>query len=180
MLERLKDLIQEKSFRAQGEFTLASGKASDCFFDMKRIMGDPEGINLLADAFLGLIADEEAAYIGGVAMGAIPVVSVLSLKSLDTARPRRAFFIRKDGPKSHGMEKDLEGQTPPSGEAALLFEDVTTTGGSALVGIERLRREGCSVKTVYTIVDRLEGAEDRFAQEGIRLVALFTKKDFSG
>ena len=176
---RLRELIQEKSFSPQGNFTLASGKPSDCFFDMKPAMTDPEGINLLADAFLEMIAGEDVTYIGGVAMGAIPVVSVVCLKSRNTNHPRKAFFVRKEGPKTHGMEKDLEGHCPPHGTAALLFEDVTTTGGSAMVGVDRLRQEGCTVKAVYTIVDRLEGAKERFADEGIELIALFTKDDFA-
>ncbi len=174
---RLKQLIREKSFEAQGNFKLSSGKPSDCFFDMKPTMLDPEGINLLADVFLDRIAEEAATHIGGVAMGAVPVVAALCFKSHNGPKPRKAFFIRSSGPKTHGMRKDIEGHCPPGSEV-LLFEDVTTTGGSAMVAVDRLRDEGCKVKAIYTIVDRLEGAEARFAQEGIRLVTLFTKDDF--
>ena len=177
-VERLRELIRERSFRPQGDFTLASGKASDCFFDMKQTMLDPEGSDLLAEIFLERIADEDTDYIGGVAMGAIPVVSVICLKSRTTGRPRKAFFVRKEGPKTHGMEKDLEGYGPPAGGEALVFEDVTTTGASAMVAVKRLRLDGCSVKTIYTIVDRLEGAEANLAKEGIQLKPLFTRDDF--
>ncbi len=178
MSERLKQLIREKSFRADGDFTLASGKPSDCFFDMKQIMMDPEGINLLADAFLERIADEAANHIGGVAVGAVPVVSVVCLKSLRSHRPRKAFFVRNEA-KRHGMRKQIEGNAPDKGDEALVFEDVTTTGGSAMVAVDALRDQGCEVRKIYTIVDRKEGAEATFAKNGIQLVPLFTKDDFS-
>lgn len=177
-VERLRELIRERSFRAQGDFKLSSGKASDCFFDMKPTMLDPEGINLLADAFLDRIADEEAVHIGGVAVGAVAVVSAMCAKSYGRNTGRKAFFVRKEA-KPHGMRKQIEGCPPPAGAEALVFEDVTTTGGSAMVAVNALREAGCTVKVVYTIVDRLEGAEARFAEEGIRLVPLFTKDDFA-
>ena len=50
----------------------------------------------------------------------------------------------------------------------LLFEDVTTTGGSAMIAVEAARAAGCRVETLYTVVDRLEGAEANLAREGIR------------
>ena len=170
-IKRLRYLIREKSFNAGGGFTLASGKASDCFFDMKPTMLDPEGINLLADVFLHRIADEAAEHIGGVADGAVALVSVICAKSFGTRRPRRAFFVRN---------KQIEGNPPDKGTESILFEDVTSTGGSAMVAVDALRKIRRGVRTIYTIVDRREGAEARFAQMGIQLVPLFTKKDFTG
>ena len=177
MRERLLELIKEKSL-TRGDFTLASGEDSDYFFDMKRTMLDPDGINMLAEAFLECIADEEATHIGGVAMGAVPVVSAMCLQSQATDRPLRAFFVRKIA-KDHGMRKQIEGYIPEKGEVVLLFEDVTTTGGSAMVAVEALREAGCQVDTLYTVVDRLEGAATNLEKEGIRLVPLFTKNDFT-
>ena len=176
MYERLRELILEKSF-STGDFTLSSGKGSDCFFDMKPTMLDPEGINLLADAFLKLIADDDADHIGGVAVGAVAVVSAVCALSYGGDRPRKAFFVRKQ-PKPHGMEKQIEGHVPATGGKVILFEDVTTTGRSAMVAVDALREKGCQVETVYTIVDRLEGAEANFAKHGIRLIPLFTRQDF--
>ncbi len=177
-VERLRALIREKSFRARGDFTLASGKPSGFFFDMKPTMLDPEGSTLLAEAFLERIADEEADHIGGVAVGAVALVAAICTRSRDSRRPRKAFFVRKEV-KGHGMGKQIEGCPPAKGAEALLFEDVTTTGGSAMAAVDALREAGCEVRTVYTIVDRLEGAQARFASEGIRLVPLFTREDFT-
>lgn len=178
MSERLKQLILEKSFRDDDDYTLASGKPSDCFFDMKNTMLDPEGINLLADAFLERIENEAADHIGGVAVGAVAVVSAICAKSYRSNRPRNAFFVRKEA-KGHGMRKQIEGHAPEIGDEALLFEDVTTTGGSAMVAVNALRDRGCEVRKIYTIVDRQEGAAATFADNGIQLVPLFTKADFA-
>ena len=177
-VERLRELILEKSFNADGGFTLSSGKPSDCFFDMKPTMLDPEGINLLADVFLRRIADEKADHIGGVAVGAVALVSAICTKSFGSGRPRKAFFVRKEA-KPHGMRKQIEGHPPEAGSEAILFEDVTTTGGSAMVAVDALRDIGCEVKTIYTIVDRREGAGARFDKIGIQLVPLFTKDEFA-
>lgn len=175
--EQLLQLIKDKSLK-KGDFTLASGEGSDYFFDMKRTMLDPDGISMLATAFMECIADEEATHIGGVAMGAVPVVSAMCLQSRSTHRPLRAFFVRKIA-KDHGMRKQIEGYIPEKGEPVLLFEDVTTTGGSAMVAVEALRQAGRQVDTLYTVVDRLEGATTNLEKHGIRLVPLFTKNDFT-
>ena len=175
MSGRLRDLIEEKSL-ARGDFALASGRSSGYFFNMKTTMLDPEGLNLIADAFIGRIAGESAGHVGGIAMGAVPIVSAICAKSLATPLPRRAFFVRKER-KDHGMERQVDGYLPAEGEV-LLFEDVTTTGGSAMIAVEAVRQAGCTVRTLYTVVDRLEGAEANLAREGIRLDALFTRDDF--
>lgn len=156
---------------------MSSGAGSDCFFDMKPTTLDPDGANMIADVFLERIADEDADHVGGVAIGAVAVVAAICLKSGDTDHPRKAFFVRKEA-KSHGMRKQIEGHYPPEGAEALLFEDVTTTGQSAMVAVKALRAEGCVVKTLYTIVDRQQGAADNLAAEGIRLVSLFDRNDF--
>lgn len=177
-VERLRELIRGRSFHAGGGFALSSGKISDCFFDMKPTMMDPEGINLLADVFLHRIAGQEADHIGGVAVGAVALVSAICAKSLKSGHPRKGFYVRKEA-KPHGMRRQIEGCPPDEGSEALLFEDVTATGGSAIVAVDALLRIGCKVKTIYTIVDRMEGAEARFAKRGIQLVSLFTKDDFA-
>ncbi len=176
MRERLRQLIAERAL-STGQFTLASGAAAAYFFDMKRVMLDPEGLTHIARAFLECIREEPADHIGGIAMGAVPIVAAVCVLSQATPRPRQAFFVRKET-KDHGTERRVEGYLPEGGEA-LLFEDVTTTGGSAMIAVEAARAAGCHVRTLYTVVDRLEGAKANLAREGIRLVPLFTRDDFA-
>ena len=106
--ERLRQVIKQLSFRNDRTFTLASGRTSTIFFDLKPTMLDPEGIDLLADLLLARIAGIDADYIGGLAMGAVPVVVAAVLKSRATARPLRGFWVRKEQ-KDHGAAKRADG-----------------------------------------------------------------------
>ena len=175
--ERLRAIIAEKSLLKDGDFTLASGAKSSMFFDMKKTMLDPEGAKLLADALWEVIKDRDVDCIGGLEMGAVPIVSQLSMRSFPE-RPVPSFFVRKHQ-KGHGTDKKIDGYAP-DGAKAIVFEDVTTTGGSAMQAVEAARSAGLSVATVITVVDRMEGAQATFDAAGIELVALFTSNDFKG
>jgi orotate phosphoribosyltransferase len=173
--DRLNALIRERSLLA-GEFTLASGKASGFFFNMKRTMLDPEGAFLIADGFLDLMADIDCEYVGGLAMGAIPLVATVAARSFERGRPVSAFFVRKEA-KDHGTMDLIEGLLEDDAHVVLL-EDVTTTGGSSLKAAAACRARGCRVSHVLTIVDREQGAVENFAREGIELRALYRRRDF--
>lgn len=174
--DRLKAIIRERSLLA-GEFTLASGRASGFFFNMKRTMLDPEGAYLLADALLDLMDDVDADHVGGLAMGAIPLVSVVAARSFERGRPLAAFFVRKEA-KDHGTQELVEGLLGERAKCVLL-EDVTTTGGSSLKAAATVRGRGCQVSHVLAIVDREEGARANFAREGIELRSLYRRSDFA-
>ncbi|MDA0654974.1 MAG: orotate phosphoribosyltransferase [Proteobacteria bacterium] len=173
--ERLRAIIEDRSLLKDGDFTLASGAKSSMFFDMKKTMLDPEGATLLADALWALLKDRDVDCIGGLEMGAVPIVSQLSMRSFPE-KPIPSFFVRKQT-KGHGTDKKIDGYLP-KGKTAIIFEDVTTTGGSAIQAVNAVRAAGLTVKTVITVVDRMEGALDNFTKEGIELVALFTRDDF--
>ena len=174
--ERLRRIIQTESLRSGGEFRLASGKTSKMFFDLKKTVLDPEGANLIADAVLALLKDDRPDFIGGLEMGAVPVVQAICTKSFPE-NPIRGFFVRKEL-KGHGTNQSIEGHLS-DGARVVVLEDVTTTGGSALKAVAAVEGRGCRVDRVITIVDRLEGAKENLAQRGITLLALFTKDDFA-
>jgi orotate phosphoribosyltransferase len=174
--ERLRQIIAERSLIRDRNFELASGRLSNFFFDLKRTMLDPEGIDLIADALVERALSRDASYIGGLAMGAVPMVVAAVLRSRSTARPLKGFWVRKEG-KDHGTMNLVDGYLP-EGAPVLIVEDVTTTGGSALKAIAEVRRRGCSIAAVITIVDRLEGARENLAAQGIELIALFDRNDF--
>ena len=175
--ERLRDLIARESLLTGESFTLASGKSSGYFFDMKKTMFHPEGASLIADLIFEAIKDDkDVAYIGGLEMGAVPVISGVCMRSWPE-RPISGFFVRKQT-KDHGTAKLIDGRLEP-GKSVILLEDVTTTGGSVMKAVEAARSQGCKVKKIVTIVDRLEGARANLAKEGLELVALFTRDDFA-
>jgi orotate phosphoribosyltransferase len=157
------------------KFRLTSSRSSNFFIDLKKTMLDPEGASLLADLLFEMIRAEDVDCIGGMETGAIPLVAALCLRSWPE-RPLKGFFIRKE-PKGHGTDQRVDGLLDP-GSRVILFEDVTTTGGSALQAVDEARRNQCAIVKVITVVDRLEGAAENFGKAGIPFEALFTRCDF--
>jgi orotate phosphoribosyltransferase len=166
------------------EFTLASGRTSRHFFDMKPVMMDPECAHLLGVLIhheLQQIGDVDA--VGGLELGAVPLTGIVIAKAV-TGSDLRGFLIRKE-PKGRGGRKTgnppgIEGSTLRSGDRCVILEDVTTTGGSALKAVERLQDCGCEVVSCITILDREEGGQEAFAAAGIPLHPLSTLSEVEG
>ena len=174
--ERLRDIIARQSLLQDRDFILASGRASNFFFDMKKTMFDPEGASLLADLLFDQIKTEHVDHIGGLETGAIPIVAALCARSWPE-KPIKAFFVRKEV-KGHGTDQRIDGLLE-RGSRVILFEDVTTTGSSVMQAVRQALQFGCTVVKVISIVDRLEGAAENFCAAGIKFEALFTLRDFS-
>jgi orotate phosphoribosyltransferase len=172
---RLKHLIAAKSVLTGGEFKLASGGQSSVFFDMKMTLLDPEGLTLVADLMLQLLEGERVDAVGGMVLGACPIVDAITLKAWPTRR-LTGFYVRKE-PKARGTNKMIEGPLRP-GAVCVMVEDVTTQGGSVMKAVAEARAIGCSVRTVVTCVDRQQGAHGRLEAEGIALKPLFTMDEF--
>ena len=172
---RLREIVREKSV-ISGEITLSSGATSQFYFDMRRTACDPEGSNLIADLILGLLAEDDVDFIGGLEVGAVPIVACVSQKSFQSGRTIPAFYVRKK-PKEHGTRRAIEGQIK-KGSRVVIVDDVTTSGGSSLKAVEAAREFGCTVVKVITVVDRLEGAAENFAANGCELVVLLRADEF--
>jgi orotate phosphoribosyltransferase len=172
--QRLLSIIARRSV-LRGEFRLTSGRSSNFFIDLKKTMFDPEGAALLADLLFEMIRTDDVDCIGGMETGAIPLVAALCLRSWPE-KPLAGFFIRKEA-KGHGTDQRIDGLLNPEARV-ILFEDVTTTGGSALRAAHEAGRNQCTILKVITVVDRLEGAEENFRSAGIPFEALFTRSDF--
>ena len=181
--ERLKAIIRERSFSDDREFTLASGRKSWVYFNMKPAMLDPEGAYLLGELILDILANQDADYVGGMEIGGVPIVSFVAAASFrrSSKRALRAFFVRKKA-KDHGTQNRIEGLAPGetlSGMRVVMIEDVTTTGGSILDAISQVQTMGADIRDVITIVDRQEGAREALTEKGLSLTALFTADEFT-
>lgn len=176
-LTRLAEIIRRNSLSEGKELVLASGRTSTFYFDMKATTFDPEGSNLIADLILEKISSDNVDYIGGLEMGAVPIIVGVSLKSYLSGHPIRGFFVRKEA-KQHGTRQLIERELT-SGSQVLMVDDVTTTGGSVMKAVNAVRNVGCVVTKVITVVDREEGASKNLASEGIELVPLLTASDFN-
>ena len=176
---RLFEIIRRRSF-GRGEVTLASGRKSDFYFNLKPTMLDPEGATLLAELTYEALKDDKLDFIGGLEMGAVPLAGALAQISWIKGHPIAAFFVRKK-PKEHGAKLAIEGLTRDetlAGKRIVVVEDVTTTGGSAMKAVETLREAGANVSLVFTMVDREEGAAETFAAAGLPFRALYKAREF--
>ena len=114
-------------------------------------------------------------FVGGLAVGAVPIVSALVFHSASRV-PIRGFYVREEI-KNHGTQKLIEGLVERGAEVVIL-DDVTTKGTSAMKAVDAVRQINCRVMKVITVVDRLEGASETFRREGIDFKPVFTTKDF--
>ena len=178
--DRLIGLVTRCSLLRGGRIKLVSGAESSFYFNMKPTAFEPEGAALIAELMLDEALRDGAELVGGLEMGAIPIVACVSQLSFLRGRPIAGFFVRKAA-KEHGTRKIVEGLPEGvriAGKRALLVDDVTTTGGSVLRAALAAREAGAEVRTVVTIVDRLEGAEANLARHDLRLIPLTTARDY--
>lgn len=177
MKRRLAELLVEKSYR-EGDFTLTSGRKSEYYFDGKQTALHPEGGWLIGHLFNNLLADvPDLAAVGGMTLGADPLVSATSVISYELNRPLAAFIVRKSS-KGHGTNQYLEGlaNLAPGARVAML-EDVVTTGGSLLTACERVCDAGFIITAVCTVLDREEGGREAVEAAGYSLRSLFRRAE---
>jgi orotate phosphoribosyltransferase len=178
---RLAEIIRKRSF-GRGEITLASGRKSDFYFNLKPTMLDPEGAALLAELSFEALKDDNLDYIGGLEMGAVPIAGSIAQLSWLKGHPIAAFFVRKK-PKEYGARLAVEGLAKGEtlqGKRVVIVEDVTTTGGSAIKAADAVRDAGGEIVLVFTMVDREEGATENFAEAGVAFRSLYKAREFLG
>jgi orotate phosphoribosyltransferase len=173
------ELIRKRSF-GRGRILLASGRESDYYIDMRPTTVHPAGATCVGELICDALEGIDVEFVGGLEMGAVPVATAVAIASHRRGGKLQAFFVRKK-PKDHGAKKLIEGL--PQGETlrgkkVVVLEDTTTTGGSSMQAVRALREEGANIVLVLTIVDRLEGAKENFAAEGLELRALYTADEF--
>ena len=172
-------LIKARSFR-RGKFVLASGKTSEYYLDMKPTMFDPEGSHALAALLLDHLSNRQVDYVGGLAVGAIPLVSTVTMLSRQQGRPVSAFFVRKEV-KDHGTKRLVEGLGDGEslqGKKVVIIDDVTTTGGSSMIAVDAAQQSGAEVILGLSVVDRDEGAAATYGKRNIPFEAIFSARDF--
>ena len=170
MVRAIAEILKAKGVIKFGEFILTSGKKSDFYIDIKKVTTNPDVLNLIAENMGEAIRKEKPLRIAGLAVGAIPIATAISLK---TNIPM--LIIRKEK-KEHGMGRLIEGEINP-GEKIIIIEDVSTTGGSIIEAVKIVRDLGGIVEKAFVVVDRLEGAAENLKFHGIELVPLITVRD---
>ena len=176
VIRELIGLVEAKALK-RGTFRLASGREASFYLDAKQVVLDAHGAMLVGRAILERLRSlgPLPAAVGGMSIGADPITSAVITMAGVEGLPLKGFMVRKE-PKDHGTKKYVEGPVEP-GQRVVIVEDVTTTGGSSLLAIDRVHEFGLVVERVVTVIDRLAGAKDAFAARGIPLESLVTIRD---
>jgi orotate phosphoribosyltransferase len=173
---RLIALLKRDALRL-GTFVLASGRSSHYYVDGRRVTLSAEGAGLIGHGVLDLLAEiPEVAAVGGLTLGADPIVgATLGLAPSRGRAGLRGFLVRKET-KGHGTGRLVEGPIE-AGMAVAIVDDVATTGGSSLQAVAAVEAMGCRVARVICVLDRLEGAAAAFHERGLPFHALTTIRD---
>lgn len=160
-----------------GTFTLASGRTSHYYVDGRKVTLSAEGASLIASHTLETLKEfPQVQAIGGLTMGADPIVGATLALAAAHGRPDLTGFLVRKEAKSHGTGKLIEGPLEP-GQIVAIVDDVATTGGSSLQAVDAVQAAGCTVACVIAVLDRLEGATAAFESRGLTFRSLTTIRD---
>ncbi|MFQ6012797.1 MAG: orotate phosphoribosyltransferase [Thermoplasmata archaeon] len=151
-----------------GAFTLASGKKSPYYVDLKAAFTDPVLLRRVVRRLVPHAAGVQR--MAGTELGAVPLLVALAL---ETELP---YVILRKEARAHGTGRAYEGDVHP-GDRVLLVEDVATTGGTLRRATDLLRGEGAVVERAVCVVDREEGAGESLRDIGVALDALIRARD---
>jgi orotate phosphoribosyltransferase len=174
----LLELLKVRSFRNQGgPFRLVSGEMSDYYIDGKMTVVSSAGVHLIGEVLYEHTKDLDIDAIGGLEVGAVPLVAAAVGAYHRHNRAMEGFWVRNNV-KSHGTQKLIEGDLK-RGMRVVIVDDVFTQGKSALKAVDAVRELECEVVLVLALVDRLRGAQALFSENGIKNYdAVFTIRDF--
>ena len=175
-------LMQQTGALLYGNFTLASGKKSEYYFDSKKLTLDPQGALFVAKSIVEALDHFGIKYVGGTAYGAIPIAAQVALYSaIRPGNAIRAFYHRRTSDaKKHGTQATAEGQFPPPGKPVAILEDVVTTGESTLDAIRKSEADGFRVTHAMTLVDRNEGGREEIVAAGYQFWSLYRIERYGG
>ena len=166
-------LLKERAYK-HGQFTLSSGKESEHYINCKPVTLCCEGNALLSHLMIEYVEDDAKA-VGGLTLGADPLVCGIAQKAYYSGKHIDALIVRKN-PKGYGTKEVIEGNKPPKGSIVTVLEDVTTTGSSAIKAVNVLRNAGYIVNRVIAIVDRQDNHKVWDNNE-IEFISLFKLED---
>jgi len=152
-----------------GDFTLASGKKSSYYIDLRLVASFPHIFRKMIKNLQKLVSEKTGLdnfdSLVSVPTGGLVIGSALAI---ETVKP--LIYVR-DKPKDYGTTKSIEGKIF-SGMKVALIDDVITTGNSVINAIKQLKDAGLSISDVYVIINRLEGANNTLELEEVNLYQL--------
>ena len=168
--------LYEKKIIRFGDFTLASGKKSPYYIDLRLVPSFPHEYRKMIKELQNLIADD-VGFENFHSLVSVPTGGLIGAASLATEIVKPLIYVRKQA-KEHGTGKAVEGVTCQDMKL-LMIEDVVTSGGAVINAIKSIKEEKMVVTDAYAVVDRMEGATKALQDEGVRLHSLLTINDIT-
>lgn len=160
--------INAVEFCVENPVTFTSGIKAPVYVDNRKFPFWSKDWHLVVEAFRQKIKEENLVFnaIAGIETAGIPHSSVLAY-----LLEKPSVFVRKK-PKEHGLKSKIEGGNV-IGKHVLLIEDLVTTGGSSLAGVEALREAGAKVTDCLVIVTYgFPESQKSFKKAEVRLYSL--------
>ncbi len=158
--------LHEKGAIKFGGFTLASGKKSSYYIDLRLVPSFPHQfrkmVKHLQNDIIKNIGLENFDSLVSVPTGGLVIASSLAI---ETVKP--LIYVRSK-PKDYGTSKLIEGSISKDMKV-LMIDDVATSGGSVVNAIKDLKQEGVTITDAYVIVNRMEGASQALELEGVKM-----------
>ena len=168
--------LNEKKIIRFGDFTLASGKKSPYYIDLRLVPSFPHEYRKMIKELQNLIADD-VGFENFHSLVSVPTGGLIVAASLATEIVKPLIYVRKQA-KEYGTGKVVEGVICHDMKL-LMIEDVVTSGGSVINAIKSIREEKMVVTDVYAVVDRMEGATQALQVDGVKLHSLLTINDIT-
>ena len=158
--------LHQKGIIKFGDFTLASGKKSSYYVDLRLVPSYPHQFRTMIKYLQNNITESVGLSsfdsLVSVPTGGLVIASALAI---ETVKP--LIYVRSK-PKDYGTSKSVEGQIH-EGMKVVMIDDVATTGGSVVNAIKSLKEANIAIEDVYVIVNRMEGADESLKELGVKL-----------
>ena len=168
--------LYEKKIIRFGDFTLASGKKSPYYIDLRLVPSFPHEYRKMIKGLQNLIAND-VGFENFHSLVSVPTGGLIVAASLATEIVKPLIYVRKQA-KEHGTGKAVEGVTCQDMKL-LMIEDVVTSGGSVINAIKSIKEEKMVVTDAYAVIDRMEGATQALQAEDVNLHSLLTINDIT-
>ncbi len=166
-LSKIADMLLTVGCVKFGEFTLKSGAKSPIYIDLRRLVAFPELLKDVAAAYAEILDDLEFDMLAALPYAAMPIGTAVSLYG-----GWKMVYPRKEV-KGYGTQVEVEGVFDVD-QRAVVLDDLISTGGSKLEGIQKLNAVGLKVEDIVVLIDRQSGGLDFMEEQGYKLHSVFT------